>query len=158
MAFTATFYNIDDPPNYIYKTLGAPLGTSTCTPFEPVSNLHGSILVDYFANIDKANYAKITTGGRDLYCFVRDVVKDIGGRCSVELEIDPLKTNAAELQECDCICETTCVKDYYNTYAQNSNLKITQLTIHGTAYTTNNDSNVDTLGIDKGGFIIGTYG
>lgn len=158
MAFTATFYNITDNPKKIDKTLGTALGAATCTPFEPVSDLHGSILIDYFNNIDNANYATVTTGGRDLYCFVRDVIKDIGGRCRVELDIDPLTTNKTDLLNCDCICETTCVKDYYNTYAQNSNLKITQLTIHGTSYTTNSKRNVDTLGIDKNGFIIGTYG
>lgn len=153
MAFTATFYNIDDPPNKIDKALGTQLGAATCTPFEPVSNLHGSILIDYFANVDKSNYASVTTGGRTLYCFVRDVVKDIGGRCRVELDIDPLKTNAGELKECDCICETTCVKEKHNRYMTNSNLKVTQLTI----YSMENEENISDLALDNDGVVIGIY-
>lgn len=155
MAFTATFYNTSDPPNKIDKNLGTQLGAATCTPFEQVSNLHGSILIDYFANVDKSNYATVTTGGRTLYCFVRDVIKDIGGHCRVELDIDPLTTNKTDLKNCDCICETTCNTDLYNRYIQTDNIKVTQLTIHGTDI---KEESPATLNIDKGGYIVGTYG
>lgn len=153
MAFTATFYNTSDPPNKIDKNLGTALVTATCTPFEQVSNLHGSILIDYVANVDKSNYATVTTGGRDLYCFVRDVIKDIGGHCRVELDIDPLTTNATDLKKCDCICETTCVKEKHNRYMPNSNLRATQLTI----YSMENEEDISDLSFDNDGVIIGIY-
>lgn len=159
MAFTATFYNITDNPKKIDKTFGTEqvpaLKTAVCTPFEPVSDLHGSILVDYDNAIDNANYATVTTGGRTLCCFVRDVIKDIGGRCRVELDIDPLTTNAEQLKECDCICETTCNtgQTYSNRYITNPNLKVTQFTIHG-----NVKKDTETLlGMDQLRYVVGIY-
>lgn len=153
MAFTATFYNIDDPPNKIDKTLGTQLGAATCTPFEPVSDLHGSILIDYFNNIDNANYATVTTGGRMLSCFVRDVVKDIGGRCRVELDIDPLTTNKTELLQCDCICEATTKNTLYNRYVTNPELKVSQFTIHGNV----KRDTADLLRMDGYYYVVGIY-
>lgn len=153
MAFTATFYNISDNPKKIEKTLGTQLGAATCTPFEPVSDLHGSILIDYFNNIDNANYATVTTGGRLLYCFVRDVVKDIGGRCRVELDIDPLTTNEGQLKECDCICETTTKSTLYDRYVTNPELKISQFTIHGNV----KRNTASLLAMDGWYYIVGIY-
>ncbi len=154
MAFTATFYNVSDPPNKIDKTLGEPIYTATCTPFESVSDLHGSILIDWSAAIETANYVTIS-GNRPLSCFVKDIVKEIGSRARVIVDIDPLTTNATELKACDCICETTTDTNFEKSsrYIANSNLKVTEFTIHGSA----KKNTEDYLEIDNAGFVVGIY-
>ena len=153
MSFTATFYSITDPPNKIDKTLGTAVYTaSDCTPFEAVSDLHGSILINWDAAIETANYA-VVTGNRNLYCFVKDIVKEIGGRARVILDIDPLTTNAGELKNCNCICETTCKTEKYNRYIANGNLRTTELTIFGMV----NQEDIMPLETDHDGIIIGVY-
>lgn len=156
MAFTVNFYKITDNPKKIDKTLGNVLATATCSPWEPVDDLNGNIMIDYSANAESANYATVTggLGNRTLHCFVREFTKDIGGHCRVHLEIDPLTTNAGQLKECDCICETTCKTDLYDRYILNSNLKVTQFVIHGSTY---KDSKGN-LGLDKDGFVVGVFG
>jgi len=152
MAFTATFYNVSDPPNKIDKTLGTAIYTATCTPFEPVSDLHGSILIDWSAAIETANYVTIS-GNRFLSCFVKDIVKEIGSRARVIVDIDPLTTNATELKNCNCICETTCKTEKYNRYIANGNLRTTELTIFGMV----NQEDIMPLDTDHDGVIIGVY-
>lgn len=98
MAFTVTFYNISDPPNKLSKTIGTALKTSTCTPFKPVSDLTGTILLDYTAEAEGANYAMVTGDGRERYCFITDIEKDIGGRMSITLKEDPLMTFSTKIE------------------------------------------------------------
>ena len=99
MSFTCTFYNISDPPNKLSKTLGTAIHTATCSPFNPVSDLHGEIIVDYNSAIEAANYCVIEAGtqdhaaeGRPRYCYIKDLIKRNGGRLVVELEEDALMT------------------------------------------------------------------
>lgn len=107
MAFTCTFYNISDPPNKLSKTIGTALKTSTCTPFKPVSDLTGTILLDYTAEAEGANYAMVTGDGRERYCFITDIEKDIGGRMSITLKEDALMTFSTGIKNCD-ILATRC--------------------------------------------------
>ena len=157
MAFTVTFYKITDNPKKIDKTLGTALATATCSPWEPVDDLNGNIMIDYSANAESANYATVTggLGNRTLHCFVREFTKDIGGHCVVHLEIDPLTTNATDLKKCDCICETTCNtgQTYSNRYITNPNLKVTQFTIHGNV----NKETETILSMDPQYYIVGIY-
>ena len=158
MAFTVTFYKITDNPKKIDKTLGNVLHTASCSPWKPVDDLNGDIMIDYSANAEKANYASVSNGigERTLYCFVREFTKDIGGHCVVHLEIDPLKTNAGQLKECDCICETTCNTEqtYSNRYITNPNLKVTQFTIHGNV----KKETENLLSMDTNFYVVGIYG
>lgn len=101
MPFTIKFYKIDAPPNKLDKgvvpettpTVGAATGYS-CTPFEPVGTLEGSVLIDYVAadNIETANYAYISGDNRPRYCYVRDFSKEIGNKLRVYITEDPLMT------------------------------------------------------------------
>lgn len=97
MAFTITFYKISDPPNKLDKSLPTATKTASCTPFEPVADLTGSVLIDYVAGVEGCNYAQITQGtnqteGRPRYCFITDIQKDVGQRMRVFLREDPLMT------------------------------------------------------------------
>ena len=99
MSFTCTFYNISDPPNKLSKTLGNAIHTATCSPFNPVSDLHGEIIVDYRSAIEEANYCEITGDGRTRYCFITDLIKGVGGRLTVRLEEDVLMTVKDAIKE-----------------------------------------------------------
>lgn len=99
MAFTVTYYNIQDPPNKINKTLGTAVGSSSCSPWEPVSDLSGKIIAAYTSAVEAGNYAAITGDGRPRYCYIRDVIKRPGGQMEVILEEDPLMTFKTEIMQ-----------------------------------------------------------
>lgn len=99
MAFTVTYYNIQDPPNKINKTLGTAIGSSSCSPWEPVSDLSGKIIAAYTSAVEAGNYAAITGDGRPRYCYIRDVIKRPGGQMEVILEEDPLMTFSDEIMQ-----------------------------------------------------------
>lgn len=106
MSFTCTFYNISDPPNKLSKTLGTAIHTATCSPFNPMSDLHGEIIVDYNSAIEAANYCVIEAGtqahaaeGRPRYCFITDLIKGNGGRLTVRIEEDVLMTFKDAIKE-----------------------------------------------------------
>ena len=116
MAFTIKFYKIDAPPNKLDKgvvpgttpTVGEAAGYS-CTPFEPVGTLDGSVLIDYVAadHIETANYAYISGDNRPRYCYVRDFSKEVGTRLRVYVTEDPLMTFKKGIIESD-ILATRC--------------------------------------------------
>ena len=114
MGFNIKFYKIDAPPNKLDKgvvpgttpTVGAAAGYP-CTPFEPVGTLEGSVLIDYVAGVETANYAYISGDGRPRYCYVRDFSKDIGSRLRVYVEEDALMTFKTKIEESD-ILATRC--------------------------------------------------
>ena len=101
MAFTVTYYNIQDPPNKINKTLGTAVGSSTCSPWEPVSDLSGKIIANYTSAVEAGNYVAITGDGRPRYCYIRDVIKRPGGQMEITLEEDPLMTFSTEIMNID---------------------------------------------------------
>lgn len=100
MAFTCNLYKISDPPFQLDKNLGNALRKNIrCSPFEPMGDLKGNIIIDYSFNADEANYCSITetSGGetpvtRTRYAFITDRVKGVGGRLTLVLEEDPLMT------------------------------------------------------------------
>ena len=131
MAFSIQFYKIDAPPNKLDKgvvpgttpTVGAAAGYS-CTPFEPVGTLDGSVLIDYVAAdlIETANYAYISGDNRPRYCYVRDFSKEIGNKLRVHVTEDPLMTFKQEIIESPILAtrSSVCGRDNgnvgYNAY------------------------------------------
>lgn len=107
MAFTVTYYNIQDPPNKINKTLGTAVGSSSCSPWEPVSDLSGKIIAAYTSAVEAGNYAAITGDGRPRYCYIRDVIKRPGGQMEVTLLEDPLMTFKTEILTSDVYATRT---------------------------------------------------
>lgn len=97
MAFTVTYYNIQDPPNKINKTLGTAVGSSSCSPWESVSDLSGKIIANYTSAVEAGNYVAVTGDGRPRYCYIRDVIKRPGGQMEIILEEDPLMTFRTEI-------------------------------------------------------------
>lgn len=104
MAFTCNLYKISDPPFQLDKTLGTALRANiSCSPFEPLSDLKGKIILDYTAEADEANYCSITEGTRTRYAFITDRVKGVGGRLTLILDEDPLMTFKAGILEADIL-------------------------------------------------------
>ena len=104
MAFTCNLYKISDPPFQLDKTLGAALRANiSCSPFEPLSDLKGKIILDYTAEADEANYCSIVEGTRTRYAFITDRVKGVGGRLTLILDEDPLMTFKAGILEADIL-------------------------------------------------------
>lgn len=102
MAYSITFYNVSDPPNKIKKSLGAAVGsTGACSPWEPVDDLHGSVLTNYNAAVESANYCHVTGDGRERYCYVREITKELGGQMRVHMDVDPLMTFKDEILNSD---------------------------------------------------------
>lgn len=141
MAFTVTFYKISDTPNTLDKTLTTKVGNQdgySCNPFESVGGLNGQILLDYTPAIETANYCYISadTGGRNLYCYVRNFTRNPGGHMTVILEIDPLMTNKDEIEDCDiivtrCSYESGVEESFgYNSFLADPMIPIIQTTRH----------------------------
>lgn len=105
MAFSIAFHKVSDAYNVMNKTIPDATATSTCTPWEAVSDLQGRVVLDYVPGIEGCNYAVVTgvgepaTGeGRPRSCFITDISKDIGGHMTVTLEVDPLETYKTEIR------------------------------------------------------------
>lgn len=104
MAFTCNLYKISDPPFQLKKNLDTVLRANiSCSPFEPLSDLKGKIILDYTAEADEANYCSIVEGTRTRYAFITDRVKGVGGRLTLILEEDPLMTFKAGILEADIL-------------------------------------------------------
>ena len=102
MGYSITFYNVLDPPNKIKKNLGNAIGaTGVCSPWEAVSDLSGSVLTNYNAAVESANYCHVAGDGRDRYCYIKDFEKVPGGQMRVHMEVDPLVTFQDEILACD---------------------------------------------------------
>lgn len=94
MSFTCNFYNYQGQPNKIKKNIGeVQVGSVTCTPYEPVSDLHGYVIIGYNAAVEACNYCEIA--GR--YYYVTDYVKRTAQQLEVRLELDPLMTFQTEI-------------------------------------------------------------
>lgn len=104
MAFTCNLYKISDPPFTLKKNLGTALRANiSCSPFEPMGDLKGNIIIDYSAEADEANYCSIVEGTRTRYAFITDRVKGVGGRLTLVLDEDPLMTFKAGILEADIL-------------------------------------------------------
>lgn len=122
MPFTCKVYKISDPPFQLDKTVGTAIHEATCSPFEPMGDLRGDVILDYNSAIEEANYCEITGDGRTRYAFITDQIKGVGGRLTLKLQEDPLMTFKAGIVEADILATRSSVlaKDSgnvgYNSY------------------------------------------
>lgn len=115
--FSIQFYNISVPPNTLDK--GEPTDETTpyaCSPLTWIDGLHATVSLDYNSAIEGANYCKITTDSRTLYCYKRDFTLGTAGRMTVSLELDPLMTNKTGILACSGIVDTTTNSDDWERY------------------------------------------
>ena len=110
MSFNVVLCNCPDPPNKLSKnTTTGTSGTISCTPYEPMSDLTGYIIIDWHGDYEGCNYLTMTeTWGdeeepqtRTTYYFITDIVKDIGGKMRLILRRDVLMTFKSDINNLD---------------------------------------------------------
>lgn len=100
MGLTANFYNVGDNPKKMGKTLGDKLVTEeTLTPYQEVSELTGTIIVEYQAALDNCNYCIM--GGKRY--FITDRTLMTGQRIQLTLKVDVLDTYQSQILNCDAV-------------------------------------------------------
>ena len=100
MAFNIKFYKISDAPNVLNKTVNTEAGNVgtaagySCTPWEPVGVLDGSVVIAYVAAdaIGTANYAYISGGIRPRFAYVTGFEILPGQQMRVYVKEDALMT------------------------------------------------------------------
>ena len=151
--FSIQFYNISVPPNTLDK--GEPQeGTAvhTCTPLTWIDGLHATVTLDYASAVEGANYCKITTDDRTLYCYKRDFSLGTAGRMSVSLELDPLMTNKTGILACSGLLDTSTNKSDWNTMIVGDRM------VYAYGITKGANASSETLNVDPRYFYIGVYG
>ena len=113
---TLDLYNISDNPKQLYKTIGDSIyqTTQTIKPYEPISDLTGSILITYSSTAEDCNYAKIVDdAGFTKYYFVTDKQLEVGGKMRIYLEIDVLMTFQEDILNCPAVYDRSdCFPNY----------------------------------------------
>lgn len=75
----------------------------TTTPYEPVDDLNGYVILDY--NSIYEQYDKAQLYGK--YYTITSHVKEIGGKIRLNLEVDVMKTYSSSILECVAVIERT---------------------------------------------------
>lgn len=101
MAFSVTLYNTNDPPETLSKTLTGASSVKSCSPYEPVSDLEGVIVIDYGFDYEGSNYLEMleqdfddgaVRAERKTYYFITDIEKVQGSKLRLHLKRDVLMT------------------------------------------------------------------
>lgn len=91
---TVTCYNCSDDPDKMGKTNKTTIKAATTThPYEPVNDISGVVILDYFAEIENCNYVQID----DKYYFVDSKERLKGGMIALNVSVDVLDTYASAL-------------------------------------------------------------
>lgn len=94
-------YNCNDNRKTINKTLGTPTVIQTITPYEPVSDLEGYVIVNYNADYMDMNYAAYLNSKY----FIEDRELLTGGKMKLHLRMDVLETFKTDILACPAISE-----------------------------------------------------
>lgn len=126
MAFSVSFYNISDPPNKLNKTIPETAAhvAQSASPYEPMSELTGKIILAHVTQADGCNYCSITEGSVTQYYFITDTVLLPGGKFEVYLKRDVLMTYSSDIKNMRIVAKrSSCIaKDGgnvgYNSYLE----------------------------------------
>lgn len=89
MASSITLYSISDDPKVVNKTLGsAQAGPLSCTPYEPLSDLEGYVILAYNSTRKACNYALLD----NKYYYITDREMLTGSQLKLKLKVDVLRT------------------------------------------------------------------
>lgn len=119
----ANFYDYQGANNVIQKSLNSDnlLGSvSTITPYRPLSDLTGEIILNYNQTIYRANYC-ILNFGTDLApytknYFITDRQMTTGGKMTLTLLCDVLTTYQSSVLNTSCVCRRTANMTYQCQY------------------------------------------
>lgn len=97
MAFSLQFYNVSDPPNKLDKELGTQIAScGTVRPYEAVSELTGTFLIDHNPYINGCNYCYCHVLGK--YYYITDIQLETAQRMIISVKVDVLKTYASGIK------------------------------------------------------------
>lgn len=88
-------------PEYTEKY--PPVGEITTTPYQPLDDLNGYVILDY--NESYNDYNKAELYGK--YYTITSRVKDIGHKIRLNLTVDVMKTYEDEIKNCEVIVQRT---------------------------------------------------
>lgn len=88
-------------PNYTDEYPSS--GEISTTPYEPLDDLNGYVILDYNSSYEQYNKAQLY--GK--YYTITSHVKEIGGKIRLNLEVDVMKTYADEIKDCFAVIERT---------------------------------------------------
>lgn len=114
-----TLYSVSDDPNTLNKTLGT--GSSrNGTPYEPLDDLSGYVILYYTADIENYNYCALTIGGKTKYYNITSKSMETGGNVRLNLYCDVLMTYKSEINNISGILSRTSTNDFTNAYLQDN--------------------------------------
>ena len=116
-------YNNTDNPKTVNKTLSeTPTHTATITPYQPLSELTGTIILAYNSALDSANYCSF--GSK--YYFITDRILLTGGKIQLTLRVDVLMTYKTAIKNCPAILARTETKEAQDIYIADPDYPIEQ--------------------------------
>lgn len=114
-----TLYSVSDDPNTLNKTLGTG-SQRNGTPYEPVNDLSGYVILDYTEDIENYNYCAVTIGNKTKYYTITSKSMEIGGNVKLNLSCDVLMTYQSEINNISGILSRTATNDFTNAYLQDN--------------------------------------
>lgn len=105
-------YNVSDNPKKLNKTLGNGTEIQTITPYEPVSDLEGYVIVNYNADYMLKNYAAYLND----YYFITDRELLTGGKMKLHLRMDVLMSFQTDIKNCPCVVSRSEEPNLQNSY------------------------------------------
>ena len=119
---TLTLYKIPDDPRVVIKTLGTAQASIACSPYEEISDLEGSVIVDYNATRYGCNYGYMD--GK--YFFITGREAATGGRLKLTLRVDVLMTYWDSYKDDTGIVQQNENPDLMNAYMVNPAVKFSE--------------------------------
>lgn len=114
-------YKCSDDPKKLYKTYGSEL-VRNGTPYKPVDDLSGYVILEYTTDIETYNAASLEWGGKTKYYTITSIQADTGNKVIVNLYEDVLKTFETEIGNLYAIVARTSNKNVYNSYLPDQKL------------------------------------
>lgn len=114
-------YKCSDDPKKLYKTYGSE-SVRNGTPYKPVDDLSGYVILEYTADIETYNAASLEWGGKTKYYTITSIQADIGNKVIVNLYEDVLKTFETEIGDLYVVVARTSNKSVYNSYLPDQKL------------------------------------
>lgn len=104
---TVTLYNTDENPKVLSKTLTDGVSIGDCAPYEPISDLTGSVLVPYTQTAEQCNYAMLVFTDNNVnftkYYYITDRQLEVGKKMRLYLKTDVLKTYDEQIRKCKAV-------------------------------------------------------
>lgn len=108
---TCNLYNSTDNPKTIGKTLTGGTAVSSLKPYEPISELTGSILISYSGTKFDYNYISVDFSNDETphirKYFITDKELELGGKLRLILKLDVLETYGEDILECKAVYDRT---------------------------------------------------